>query len=63
MKHWTEHRLVEPSTHTALAVFLACLGLYLGTLSVEGHAGTAPLLLWACGHALLGIVLKEGKGL
>ncbi len=60
---WTRHRLVEPSTHTAFAVFLACLGLYLNSLWLDVHPWTEPLLLWACAHAALGVVLKEGKGL
>lgn len=60
---WTKHRLVEPSTHTAIAVFLAVLGLYLNSLTMEGSAAMPWLLGWGCIHALLGVILKEGKGL
>ena len=63
MKHWTEHRFVEPSTHTAIAVFLACLALYFNTFTLEGWEYMPHLLVWATVHAFLGIVLKEGKGL
>jgi hypothetical protein len=57
------NRLVEPSTHTAIAVFLGLAGLYLNSLMFEVHPWTGPLLIWAMVHGFLGIVLKEGKGL
>ena len=63
MSHWTTNRLVEPSTHTALAVFLACLGLWLSLGELEPSGYTEGLLLWACAHGALGVLLKEGRGL
>jgi hypothetical protein len=63
MNHWTMIRLVEPSTHTAVAVFLGLTGLYLNSLTLEVHSWTGPLLIWSIAHAFFGVVLKEGKGL
>jgi hypothetical protein len=63
VKHWTEHRLVEPSTHTAIAVCIAIAVLWLETSTLESIEATKWLTGWAGFHALLGVVLKEGKGL
>lgn len=62
-KHWTENRLVEPSTHTAFAVLIACFTLWQNSLSLEGVDWLHFGLGWATFHAFLGMVLKEGKGL
>ena len=60
---WTASRLVEPSTHTAVAVFLAVLALYFDHQMYDPNPYTGWLLLGACFEGFLGIILKEGKGL
>jgi hypothetical protein len=61
--HWTERRIFKPSTHSALAVLIACLAFNLSLGEFVPNDSTEPLLLWACAHAVLGIALKEGRGL
>lgn len=63
IKDWTTHRLVEPSTHSSIAVLVACWALFMDSLTVEGFSYLTYALAWATFHAVLGVTLKEGKGL
>ena len=60
---WTKHRLVEPSTHTAFAVVLLTVVVFAEVGTMEAVSWTKLVALWAGVHAVLGVVLKEGKGL
>jgi hypothetical protein len=62
-KHWTQHRLVEPSTHTAIAVWLLAGVVFAEAATMESSGWTTAIALWAGVHALLGVVLREGRGL
>ena len=63
LKDWTSHRLVEPSTHSSIAVLIVCWSLFQNSLTLEGVEWLPYSLAWATFHAVLGVTLKEGKGL
>ncbi len=63
IKDWTSHRLVEPSTHSSIAVLIVSWALFQNSLTMDGVEWLPYALGWATVHAVLGVFLREGKGL
>ena len=59
---WLKDRLSEPSTFTALAVFLACGGLFYQSNFLDPQLESRVLLAAATLAALLGLIGKDRRG-